>query len=377
MLVMFTFVLNNYAIMKNTPVLLIIQILFYGNAWAQAPVVDSTWLPSPGDKYYTFKLTPEYPFSSNDSGAGVTWDFDSLFWLNPVHIDSFDFVVPATRYIPCAHAAANLASGDSANYFCYIKNSSGVYYADWKQKITQAPLIYDINFFYKSGCLYRSSFYFRQAFTDTFSYTYHNIPRDVSTDSNHRILNIINSKYDGYGLLKIAGRRFDTTIRIYETGMSIDSIYNGSSYEKSYALTKSYYWFTPAIHVPVLMIDTLWDVSKNGTGYDTLDHLTNIQINLISSSPTPPIILLPPDLRNGSATFSKNQILINGIRPGDFSYALYDMEGRLIDKGVPLKYGSSYTVRLIPDINISPGMYILQLYNRASQVKSIKIVKDN
>jgi hypothetical protein len=374
MLTMYAFVNKSKIMFKKIFVLIFLSAKCM-IIWAQAPFIDTTWLPNAGEKYYTFNLIKTYPLNGNDSGSDITWNFDSLYWLNPKHIDSFDFVVPTRRNIPCINSFANLASGDSLNFTCFLKNANGLYFSDWKLLPIGSSAGKSVTYWTKPDLFFKADFGFRDIINDTSKYYYYFEKNHLSTDSIEHGYRTSTMKYDGYGKLKIAGKFFDTAARILEMGFQIDSMYSGGIYNKNYYLFKSYKWFTPSIHVPVLRIDTFWIVNKNRSVYDTLYFQYDQEINLIAGAPGTPIIEYPHDFHNANAAFIQDKIILNGITGNKFSYAIYDTEGRMLYQGIPLKNDSQSSF-YIPGLKLSQGMYIIHLDNNKGQTKSIKIVKD-
>src|ERR1700752_68016 len=100
--------------MKQT-ILLICILSGFSAAVAQqtAPLIDSTWMPQVGDKYYTYTLDGPYLGSyplvpANDTGANTVWNFDSFFYFDSkIRADSFDFALPIMRNIACLNPQAN------------------------------------------------------------------------------------------------------------------------------------------------------------------------------------------------------------------------------------------------------------------------------
>src|ERR1017187_2060799 len=152
---------------------------------AQAPVIDTTWLPQAGDVFYQYNILVPHNLNNlraNDTGANVTWDFDSSnsYWKNPAPNDSLDFVLPATRYISCSTPGANIANGDSTNYFCYIKNANGLYKADIKKYLGSIGFL--IVNYEKPNIYLKSNFHFRQEYHDTGKYTFYYSANHLITD---------------------------------------------------------------------------------------------------------------------------------------------------------------------------------------------------
>jgi hypothetical protein len=351
--------------MKNI-IILILACLSAHIINAQAPVMDSAWMPRAGDKYYEYQLYGDTIVSPNDTGANRIWDFKNVFLKGTAKVDSFDFVVPLTRSISCLNSWANLAKGVPDNCLCFIKNVNGVYETEEKTQFG-APYGNFHEVYLKPELWMKNNFAFRQSFNDTS--IYYNNWNNSTTDSPYRDQVITHWKYDGYGILKIAGMEFDTAVRVRKTFTVKDTAYD-VAWDSTLGSYDEYIWFTPRIHSPLARLTRYWHIESKRYSHDTLKTDIHAQLTLPASGPGS--VIPGSGLQGSNASFNGNAILINGL-PSNFTYALFDATGRLIMQGNPRN--NKISTMQIP-ANISQGMYILKLQDNSGQSKSIKLVKD-
>jgi hypothetical protein len=337
----------------------------------QAPIMDSSWMPRAGDKYYIFNLTfspgANMDFMASDTGVNVTWDYNSNFSIDSTVSDSFDFVSPSARFINCSNPNANLADGDSANYQCFIKNSNGIYYTDI-HKTGSAAFGKIIDTFLNPETFLVNNLNIRQVAYDTaierynFTYSYN--------DSNNKSIKYKTLKYDGFGTLKVLNIDFDSAIRLTEKNISHDSVYRDSLYYNITGIAHIYSWFIRSVHVPILKIANYWGVKWNGIGYDTIMYNKFVTFSQPSGGQCSFVF----QIDKSNALFNGNNIMINNAAGKDLQYALYDMKGSLIKNGSANVCGNKSWK--ISAGHISPGMYILKIQDSSGgHQKAIKLVK--
>jgi hypothetical protein len=203
--------------------LLLIFLALNLETTAQAPAIDSTWLPVQGSNYYHYKISRPPHGRISDTGANIVWDYSDSINLKQFPDDTSMFVLPATRNISCTNSASNLAKGTASFHHCYIKNDYGLYETGSVQNIIEGVNYHNTVFFTftKPALLIKSDFHFNDIATDTSHYLY-NYVKDPA-DSNYRTVDIKKMKYDGYGTLKFGGLTYDNTVRVHTYTFSVDT----------------------------------------------------------------------------------------------------------------------------------------------------------
>lgn len=353
-------------------ILLLLLMLLYGADYAQPPVMDSTWLPSAGDKYYNYdiSLDPMHhmagynPHIVNDTGANVTWDYNSVFYKKTVPDDSFDFVLPSTRYINCANPFANLADGDSANFTCFIKNADGVQLADRKLQVGNVPLK---EYYIKPETLLKRNFRFHREYNDTSNH-YYWTSANITNDSPVRGITTIYQKYDGYGKLKIWGQEYDTAVRVHQILVTHDTV-SGHSYDSSITVESVYVWYIPSVHCWKLNIATAFTIRVGHNTRDTIQRNDYARITDIvpKSNIAEPVKII----KSISGRFDGDDIVLHDISNEIVSYAIYNDKGELMQRG-GLTRASDQNIRTS---SLVPGLYLLKISGENSEVRTLKLVK--
>lgn len=357
------------------------MILFSIMAYAQPPVMDSTWLPSAGDTYYTYDLVdyfhnywhPYNPDTKNDTGANVNWDFSTANYIMPNKVlGKLDFNYPWIRHINCAFPQANLATGDSNHFRCFIKNNDGVAMLDLRNSF-DGPYGLSNEFYSKPWPLMKRNFHFHQEYYDTSNYYFY--PYGNPADTPYRGMAPFYQKYDGYGKLKILGYEFDTVIRVHILHTEHDTINKinnhnlGNSNET--LLIDEYDWFTPSIHYPVLRMYTQWLMTVADPNPSSPADYAFITLKSspagLPGPPTSPIQVI-------SAVFDGDAIIIYGLAKEKISYQLYSSTGQLLQQGQD-KSVSGYSDKIYAP-NIGPGVYIIRIKGMAGETQTIKAVKE-
>jgi hypothetical protein len=360
--------------MMNRFILYITLLLFAAKCLAQAPVLDSTWFPNAGDKYYLYRLDNSNPVTANDTGTNVTWDFSGIGLGFPS--DSFDYFMPASRGVTCTNTSSTLSDGNFYTHSCYKKTSKGFYRTETNYVSDSQDIIYK-----KPILEIKNNFHFRQESKDTAIdyYYYHEPNHPKITDSPYRGKTIDYRKYDGYGTLKLPyGIQYDTAIRIHIIEYSADTIpdftlqdNNNNRHDSLRFFSDFYEWYIPGIHNWVFKVFKINNTNWKGPGkYDTVNSHQYLYMAVSAGSGHADVQLL------GSITadYNNNQLLMQGVFYNDLTYYVYDPQGKLISSGKPLMSGAGNA--RIP-VDISQGMYLLKVQNGAGQARTFKIVKND
>lgn len=374
-----------YRQMKKLFLFLLLAFAFYIGK-AQSPVIDSTWLPSAGDSFSTYIISPystihnqgyrygNNPVVTDDTGANVTWDFNSANYYKDYVFEDIAFTDLASKHIRCIFSSANLATGNDSNHFrCFIKNNNGVSMLQLRNS--------NIDYFGVSNKYYpkpwpfmKSNFHFHQESFDTsLLYFYSN---GTPGDTPYRGIAPFHFKYDGYGKLKVLGYEFDSVVRVHIVHWEEDTIRKDNNLHEVSRNEKDYYdeydWYTSSVHYPVLRMYTHWIIDLIGKDTVRPEDLAYLTLTKKQAA-----IATSPDRisHSVSAGFDGDDILIRGLDQGRANFTLYNTTGQALFKQDNI-VSSDGAIAKLNTAGLPPGMYILYTKGSTGQIQSIKLVKE-